>query len=237
VTADEASAAVARIAARRRTIDDQSAWRMGEDPHDVLVYLRRYSGGVPREVAEADVLDGLVLKLRLWWLAEEAEWWLLERGRALGVAPGRIGQILGIGTRQGVYDRRRHAGHKAALLAQEPSREPAVPAEQQLHDVQARWLSRHRAAVQDLARRALAFRDLAGDEVAEWLVDVARDLADDAMTPGVLHTLHFALAELQVDDTTAQAGRTPDRDELLSRWSALYSSYPSTVGSAPLREG
>lgn len=229
MSADEAAAAIARITARRRAIEDQNLWRMSDQPHEVLDYLRRYSTGVPAAVAQADLLDGLTLKVRLWWIAEESEWWLLERGRALGVAPAAIGQVLGVRTRQGVHDRLRLARRKAALLAREPARERLSSSRGEQNDGTARlrWLTDHRGAVQHLARRAVDFRDVAGEELAEWLVDVARDLADDAVTPGSLQMLRFALVELESDEFVEQAGRALARDELLHEWSLLYAGYPA----------
>jgi hypothetical protein len=95
VTADQAAAAIERITDRRQRIDDPNAWRLSDDPAQVLDYLRRYSTDVPAWVAEADVLDGLELRLRLWWLGEVAELWLLEQAQRLGVPPRRVGARLG----------------------------------------------------------------------------------------------------------------------------------------------
>lgn len=229
VSAADAAAAVDRIAGRRRAIDDPHLWRMGDQPHEVLDYLRRYSSGVPADVAQADVLDGLTLKVRLWWIAEESEWWLLERSRRLGVGPTAVGRVLGVRTRQGVHDRLRLARHKAALLEREPSREslPVGRGRDGTRSAQLQWLSAHRGAVQDLARRAVAFRDVAGDVLADDLVDVARDLADDALTPGSLQVLRFALIELAADGSVEQAGRGAARDQLLHEWTVLYADYPA----------
>ena len=74
--------------------------------------------------------------------------------------------------------------------------------------------------------RAVAFRDVAGDVLADDLVDVARDLADDAVTPGSLQVLRFALIELAADGAIDQAGRAAARDQLLHEWTVLYADYP-----------
>lgn len=76
---------MARIAARRRDIDDTNAWQLTDNLLETLSYLRKFSAGIPSAVAEADVVDGLTLRLRLWWMGEEAEWWLLERARRLKI--------------------------------------------------------------------------------------------------------------------------------------------------------
>jgi hypothetical protein len=47
VTADQAAAAIERITDRRRRIDDPNAWRLTDDPAEVLDYLRRYSADAP----------------------------------------------------------------------------------------------------------------------------------------------------------------------------------------------
>ena len=237
VSADDATAAVERIVQRRRQIDDQNLWRLGDSPAEALSYLQRYSSGVPRAVAEADVLDGLVLKVRLWWLAEQSEWWLLERAKELGIGPSRIGRLVGVRSRQGVHDRLQLARRKMSRLQGQPvSQRYDNPTEQALDAARRRWLTRHRAQVRDIARHAVTFRDVTDDDTAEWLIDVARDLADGAVTPGSLQLLRFALLELADDKACEHAGRGDERTELLSRWLTLYATYPPTAEDDPQQD-
>ncbi len=194
--APHAAAAVGRIIDRRHAIDDENAWRLGENPVDVLAYLRRYSADVPRAVAEADVLDGLVLELRLWWLAAESEWWLLERAKKLGIAPSRIGALLGVSTRQAVHDRLRSARRKATILRGEPAPAPTTASsERTAEQEQAHWLGEHRTEIRTIARRALSLQPVVGDDAAEWLVEVARDARDDdaLSRPSFFQLLRFTL--------------------------------------------
>jgi hypothetical protein len=224
VTAADAQAAIGRIAARRARIDDPNAWRLSDDPAEVLVYLQRYSTDVPRWVAEADVLDGLTLRLRLWWLGEEAELWLLERAQRLGLAPRFVGPRLGIATRQGVHDRRRLAREKVARLRGEPPRE--LPVDGHIPDAEQEWLDAHRAEILHIAREAVGRRGLADDEAAEWLADVARDVRDGLVTPGSVQTLRFALVELAGSAAVRDADDGDPVHDLLARWARLYASCP-----------
>lgn len=226
VSQDEAAAAVARIAARRAAIDDPNAWHLTEDLLETLVYLRKFSSAIPQPVAEADVLDGLVIRLRLWWLGEEAELWLLERARRLGVPPRKVGAKLGITSRQGVHDRLRLGREKVQLLTGTPH--PGLHPRPDPHERQTEsdWLAKHRDELRDVATAAVAHRDLADDEAADWLVDVARDLREAVSTPGSLQMLRFALAEL---GTSAAVVALPPEHPLLktlSRWSRLYETHP-----------
>jgi hypothetical protein len=223
VTADQAAAAIERITDRRRRIDDPNAWRLSDDPAEVLDYLRRYSADVPAWVAEADVLDGLELRLRLWWLGEVAELWLLEQAQRLGVPPRRVGDRLGVSSRQGVHDRRRLARRKVAILRGEPDDSGA---DQRERDEEAVWLREHRAEILTIAAAALEYTDLADDEAAEWLAEVARDLREDVVSPGSVQLVRFALLGLSSSPAVGQLDDAHPLQQTLIRWSGLYSSHP-----------
>lgn len=224
VSAADACEAAERIRARRVQIDDPNLWRWSDELVDVLAYLRRYSRGVPRWVAEADVLDGLTVRLGLWWLGEEAELWLLESAHRLGVGPRRVGSVLGVGSRQGVHDRLRLARAKVAKLrgAPEPAAAPATGAA----DAVASWIREHRAELLTIGSEAVAHRDLGDDEAAEWLVDVARDTRDRVTTAGSVATLRVALAELAVSDGVRAAPAGHPVHGLLRRWATLDNTLP-----------
>jgi hypothetical protein len=226
VTAADAQAAIERIAKRRRQIDDPNAWRLSDDPAEVLVYLRKYSGGVPRSVGEQDVLDGLTLSLRLWWLSAEAELWLLERGERLGVSRSHVGRRLGVNSRQGVPDRLRLAREKVSRLLGAPRGLLDQRADQHDQDEQA-WLAAHRTEILEISMEAVSHRNLANDEAAEWLVDVARDWQERAVTPGSVQVLRFALAELEASPAAGAVDPGHPLRRLLLRWSRLYGSRPA----------
>lgn len=217
-------AALARIRARRVQIDDPHVWRLSDDLLDALAYLRRYSSGVPRWVAEADVIDGLTLRLRLWWLGEEAELWLLQAARRARVSPLEVGDRLGIGTRQGVHDRLRLARVKIAVLRGEPATADAGPA---VPDAEQLWLREHGGVLRGLAVDALGFRDLASEEAADWLADVARDVREGALTPGSVQVLRFAVAELAVSPLVESAAADHQVRGLLARWDEVWSTRPA----------
>ncbi len=226
VSAADATAAIEGIAARRAQIDDPNAWRLSDDPLEVLTYLRRYSTGVPAWVAKADVLDGITLRLRLWWLGEEAELWLLERARRLSLPPRLIGPRLGITSRQGVHDRLRLAREKLERLTgtPDPALNPGPDQEQRV--AEQAWLRQERVAILGIATDALEYRALADEEAADWLLDVARDLRDQVVTPGSLQTLRFALAELESSTGLMDLDGSHPARRLLRRWSELYATHP-----------
>jgi hypothetical protein len=226
VTADQAAAAIERISDRRRHIDDPNAWRLSDDPAEVLDYIRRYSAGVPAWVAEADVLDGLELRLRLWWLGEVAELWLLEQAQRLGVPPRRVGARLGVSSRQGVHDRLRLGRRKVAVLRGEPRDNRPSGADQQKRDEEGVWLREHRGEILAIAAAALEYTDLADEEAAEWLAEVARDLREDVVSPGSVQLVRFALLDLSSSAAVRQLDEDHPLQQTLIRWSGLYSSYP-----------
>lgn len=229
VSEDEAAAAIDRIAARRRDIDDPNAWQLSDDPLETLSYLRRFSAGIPHAVAEADIMDGLTLRLRLWWIAEEAEWWLLERARRLDIPASRIGPTLGITSRQGVRDRLRLAREKMEALTGLPPTGLVPHPPLSPDSPETVWLAVHRSALLDIAATAVAHRQLANEEAADWLLDVARDVRESAMTPGALQVLRFALAELSTSaDVEALATEHP-LARALRRWTLLFATHPANV--------
>jgi hypothetical protein len=226
VSAADAQEAINRITGRRTRIDDPNAWRLSDDPGEVLAYLRTYSRGVPRWVAEEDILDGLTLRLRLWWQGMEAELWLLERAHRLGVPSRAVGRRLGLDTRQGLNDRRQSARKHLSKL--HSTWIPGAPPAPRPRRDELDWIASHRREILDIAAEALEYRELANDEAAEWLAEVARDVRDQVVTPGSLQTLRFALIDLS--SSPAVATDAPDHllQHVFSRWLELYESYPGS---------
>ena len=227
VSAEQAAAAIDRIAERRRQVDDPNAWRLSEDPADVLAYLRSYSREMPAWVLEADVLDGLELRLRLWWLGEVAESWLLEQADRLGLPPRLVGGRLGVSSRQGVHDRRRAARQKVARLRGEPVGDARRPADQGKRDRETEWLQRHRADLLAIAEVAVGHAELGDAEAAEWLIEVARDLREAVLTPGSLQLLRFALVALAASPEVEHLTDHHPLSQAFSRWSQLFSTHPA----------
>ncbi len=229
VSAADAATAIERITSRRAQIDDANAWRLSDEPAEVLLYLRRYSSGIPHWVAEADILDGLTLRLRLWWLGEEAELWLLERARRLDIPPRVIAPRLGIGSRQGVHDRLRLAREKVSRLLGTPLTVAGKPSDQDGRTAERAWMTANRDVILEIGRAAVQYRALGDDEAAEWLADVARDVQERAVTLGSVQVLRFALIELSTSPQVTGLDASHPLRQLLQRWSQLYSSYPGAA--------
>lgn len=227
MTAPDAAAAIERIRSRRVRIDDPHLWRLSDSVVDTLLYLQRYSAGVAAWVAEADLEDAITLRLRLWWIGEQAECWVLESAHKQHVPFQRLGPRLGIRSRQGVHDRLRLARRKLARLTGEPSRVPERADDQRRRGSEADWLGSRRQQVLAVARLALDLRVLGDSEAQEWLDEVARDVADDVVTPGSFQCLRFAVIEL-VSGSGEVGPQDPRLPALRELWSQLYQQFLST---------
>lgn len=231
VDAARAAQAVRDIADRRAEIDDPHRDRLGDDPLEVLLYLRKYSGpNIPEAVRQADIEDGLRLRIWLWWQGAALELWLLDRAEDLGMNRKRIGRLLGIRTGQGLVDRR---DRLRALLG--PAGRPdekvqrAERAEQRASaSIEARqrnWLHRHRGAIASVAQALIDHEDLADEDAAEWLVEVARDLRERSFTPASFMVVDLAVdALVTVDAVAALTDEHPLR-QALRQWQALAAQY------------
>jgi hypothetical protein len=188
----ELAAALDRIAHRHAKINDEQFGRVDrEDPAEVLDYLGKQHtriARIARWVAQADVCDGLVLHVWIWWEDRRREYRLLTAGVDLGLPLSQLGSPLGLGTRvrstrgnkrQGAQDRidRLKAlleyDRPDATLTREARRAEREVAEKA--DPQAAWLARHTELVATTAARLLAYVDLADDAAAEDLVEVHPD--------------------------------------------------------------
>lgn len=120
VTPDEGRAALARIIERHRRAGDEHVALDGEDPSEVLAYLRRLGSGMllgetvattEGQVEYHDITDALTVRLWLWWEGERHELWALQAAEKLRLSRRSVGAVLGIATSQGVADRveRKHA--------------------------------------------------------------------------------------------------------------------------------
>lgn len=98
---------MARIARRHRRAGTDDPQLFSDDPRDVLTYLRKLPfRRFLSDPSGDDVLDGLKIRLWLWWEGEAHELRLLDAAEALGVSRRAVGAELGITTSQGVVDRR-----------------------------------------------------------------------------------------------------------------------------------
>lgn len=202
----EVGAALERIRARHDRVEDPHRDQLGEEPRDVLAYLRRRSGSLPRAVAADDVWDELVLHAALRWEDIDRERALLRRARHLGLSLSELAAHHGIRTRQGMQD---HLDRLDALVdvgtpdvhltRAARRREKARPADQ-------RWLDTHHHEVLDGLRalvhqvdRALFRADTGegADAELEWLDELRADVDDDALSPATLGLLGLLLGELR----------------------------------------
>lgn len=234
VTSADADAAVQRIINRHREVDDPELWKFEEDPAAVLQFLQRHRGGLPPWVVEQDLLDGLVLRVRLWWMGEEAELWLLERAHRLEVPSRLVGRALGVRSRQGVHDRLRLARRKIARLRGEPERRSADdPPDQTLRAAETRWLRSRHEEILDIAAVVVAHCHLLDDEQAEWVAEIARDQRGEIVTPGSVQVLRFAIADLSVSAFFETLSPGHPLREAVERWAALYLTHPRTTTDSP----
>lgn len=213
-------AAIGRITERRDRVDDPHRYLLNDDPREVLAYLRKHSRGMPEDIRKADVDDGLVLRVWLWWEGETAELWLLDRAEDLGMNRRRVGARLGVTTGQGLVDRR---AHKREVLAGAAGAAPAAPTPgRERQD----WLDAHRREIQTIARTLVEHWDLADDDAAEWLVEVRRDLADDACTPGAFTCINWAVDAMAAIPAVNDLPTTHPLKQAIGAWPPLSVAYP-----------
>ncbi|MDI1462639.1 hypothetical protein QEZ54_16825 [Catellatospora sp. KI3] len=221
--------AIHAIVRRRDDVDDPHREALTQDPLEVLSYLRKYSAGMPQWVREADVVDGLKLRVWLWWLCEEHEDWLLARSEQFGVSRAAVGEVFGIGSSQGVASRIKR---KRELIrggtAQQEQRVPLEPAQQLLAammpgaDPRQPWLDRRRGEVDALSQIISEGQRLLPDDEEELhldLIAVGENVRDGVYTPGAFVQLAVAAGELAAvaavqalppDDALRQALRRVD---------------------------
>lgn len=202
ITRAELRGSLHRIIARRLKIEDPHLEELATDPdqadpREVLDYLLRRSGpSVPRWVRQADVTDGLVLNVWLWWEDRRREAALLRAGVRLGLFATQLGAPLGITSRQGVPDR---LARLEALLKYDRPDETLTREARRVdgeQDQRHRWVRDHQAELAAVAGNLLAAA--ARFEVTgEWLEELDADHSAGAWSPASLGVLGLAVAEVR----------------------------------------
>lgn len=96
--------ALARIARRHQKHDDPRWSGAGTEARDVLDYLSRHRDRLPRQVADDDAWDELVLSAWVYWNERRRERELLRHALARGLSLGEVGAFVGLHSRQGLRD-------------------------------------------------------------------------------------------------------------------------------------
>lgn len=245
VTRAAADAAIAAIADRHARGDAPYADEISDDPAEMLRHLRKRSVNFSPDLRRRDYPDAVILAR---WVAEfEADritLWALEQGKHLGLTNREVGEPYALLSRQGVPDkikalRRRLRGAGADAEARPAAGRPASPgrpltaAERELE-----WLREHRARILGLADELVAYTALADEDAADWLAEVARDVADGACTPASFVVIGCAVDDLE---TSPAVGDLEDGHALLTligEWRSLAAEHrnvsrePSPAGNA-----
>ncbi|WNV83090.1 hypothetical protein [Umezawaea sp. Da 62-37] len=198
----------------------------------MLAYLRKHVNEVPADIAQDDVLDGLVLRVRLWWEGEDHDRWLIERAERLGMNRRTTAAILNIGTSQGLVDRL-HADRRKLERLHGPNQHIInTELKSDNDDAEQHWVRAHRSAVRSVVDTFLAHRHLATDEAADWLIELARD-NDQPPDRTFIAILRIAAAELaESPQVKALSDGHPLQVEL-DRWAILSAAHRQL--SAPAR--
>src|ERR1700745_3328295 len=183
----EVSGAIVMIANRRTKVDDRNREMLPDspdsDPHEVLDYLRKYSGtGIPHWVLPAEVCDALTLNNWLWWEDRRRELHFLKAGRDRGLFLAQLGAQVGVG-KQGVIDR---IDRLEALLRYDrpdekisrASRRAARERCERLPDEQT-WLSVRRDELAAVIADVVAQADRFDVQDREWVEELEIDGRDD----------------------------------------------------------
>lgn len=170
------------------------------DPREVLDYLDRYGGGLPRAVRRADVLDAATLEVWLWWEDRRRQLARLRRGVELKVPLLQLGAQWGIRTAQGVRDlmHRREAllryDRPDEKLARE-ARRVTAGSSGAAGDARQAWVRRHGEDLSRVAERLLREARRYGVE-GEWLEELSYD-SEAGWSPASLSVLGLAAGELR----------------------------------------
>jgi hypothetical protein len=226
-------AAIQRIQRRHAADDNNDIYLLSEDPREVLRYLRKRGTSALRGDEDShDVEDALILRLWLWWRGEEDEVWLLNAVEELGLNRRRVGAHLGVKSGQGLVDRREY---KRRLLAADATAD-AEPAEVAVsrETAQQRWLKANRRGILRIAAALVEHWDLAGDDedVADWLVEVRRDLREQVCTPGSFSILIQAVAAMAAVPAVRELPDSHPLRQALAAWPALDAAYPRAAQAA-----
>lgn len=203
----ELERAVGMIAKRRAQVDDPNRELLPSspdaDPHEVLDYLRKYSGPtIPRWVLQADVSDALTLNNWLWWDDRRRELHFLKAGRDRGLFLTQLGAQVGVG-KQGVLDRIDRL--EALLRYDRPDETIMRTARRSAREalrrrpVEDAWLAGRRdellAVMTGLVGQADRYR--VADADREWVDQLAVDIREDDIRPTTMVILGLAAAELR----------------------------------------
>lgn len=218
VTSDEVVAALQAITVTHLRKDARYCEELSEDPAEMLAHLRKRNRDFPADIHAADYPHVVVLSR---WVAEtEADrvtLWALEQGKRLGMTNRQVGEPFGLISRQGVPDkiktlRDRTDQAKPALALGNAER-------------QARWLAGRRAQVLLLSTELLGHTDLADEDAAEWLVEVARDVEDGACTPASFSVVGFAVDDLAASPAVRSLESEHPLVGLIARWRLLAAEF------------
>lgn len=219
-------AAVERIVARRRGIDDPHLDEFIAAAHDagelIDVVLRRHRG-LPNDVGQAELEDAVLLHAYRWWQWAGQDLALLERAEQAGANRRRIGAPLRVSTGQGLVDRIRTRRRQLAQARGEPDPAELAAGDERLPARQ-RWLSEHHDELQAAREQLLQVADVADDEVYAQL----RELAGEPWTPATMTLLGLAVAELHASPQVRELSEEHPVQVVITRWSQLFEHYRQT---------
>ncbi|MEE6140652.1 hypothetical protein SKC41_30625 [Mycobacterium sp. 050128] len=238
----EVARAIARIASRRKKIDDRHREMLPDspesDPREVLDYLQKHSGPhIPRWVLQADVCDALILNNWLWWDDRRRELYFLKAGRARGLFLSQIGSQVGVG-KQGVLDR---IDRLEALLQydrpdEKITRAARRAARERRHrcDIEQAWIGAWRDELhQVISAVAQQAQDYAVED-REWIDELEIDARDDDITSTTMVILGLAIAELRTAPALLALDNSRPRGvhRLLARADRLRAQF-ADLGTTP----
>jgi hypothetical protein len=158
--------------------------------------------GVPSRYARADVCDGSVLNIWLWWQDRRRELSLLKRGVKVGVPFSELGSLRRIG-RQGIQDRidaleaLLERGRPDAKIWREKR---TIHRGSEIQDkARTQWLARNHDWLAEVAGNLIErAQDIASDDAYAILLQVKRDLRIDGLTVETLTLMSLLVEYLRV---------------------------------------
>ncbi|WP_344952787.1 hypothetical protein [Sphaerisporangium flaviroseum] len=240
ITRSESDAAVQRIIDRRTRTADPDLEQASDAPLEAVAYVLACQR-VSIEVLRADIVDALlVLEYARTNVPatprelDRLELGLLTAGRTTGLSFGELASALGLRSRQA-------AEHRLLRLASaargERRHETAERAARRTTDREFDWFTRYGRDLRQGAAALVARREVADEELAEMLADLAQTLASipAAGAAGYLGRMQILAARLRLllaDLATYQSNPLGgDLDPVVARLTRLTAEHGDLISN------
>lgn len=201
---DVVAAAIMSVLKRHTDHDDDRLEQVGQDPHDVLVYLRKRFPHLPQGLRCDDMDDVFTLLLFDWWEQRRIQRYFLRQVVTLKLRREPLAAVFGMSV-QGFKDWLNRldslldelgTGRPDEKAARARGRTAIEDANLPASSEQA-WLDAHMRDYEQVARDLVGLWMVVDEETADQIVEVRRDVQDGAYEADALVVLGLALEALE----------------------------------------